>query len=52
MTDSIKPVAPIVKINNYADLKHRARQIRKVRTNPASYRQGDLDMPITWEGED
>lgn len=44
MTDSIKPV---VKPQAYKDLLHRARQVRKVRTNPASYRPPELDMPIT-----
>jgi hypothetical protein len=33
-------------------LMDRARQIPRVRTNPASYAQGELDMPITGEFHD
>jgi hypothetical protein len=31
---------------SFKDLLHTARQMRRVRTNPASYSQGSLDMPL------
>lgn len=35
-----------------AELLHKARQIRAVRTNPASYKSEDLDMPLLPEFTD
>lgn len=32
----------------WAEIHRKAGQVRKVRTNPASYNQGDLDMPEGW----